>query len=47
MFSAGVLNGGFPCKQAIKEIADSGAKVVVTGSTLGDMALHFCNKYSM
>jgi hypothetical protein len=33
--------------QAIKSIADAGAKVVVTGSTLGDLALHFCNKYSV
>jgi T-complex protein 1 subunit theta len=32
---------------AIKEIADSGVKVVVAGSTVGDLALHFLNRYNL
>lgn len=31
----------------IKAIADTGAKVVVSGGKFGDMALHFINKYQM
>jgi len=31
----------------IKSIADSGASVVVTGGKIGDMALHFLNKYNL
>ncbi|KAJ8682046.1 hypothetical protein QAD02_017838 [Eretmocerus hayati] len=31
----------------IKSIADSGAKVVVSGGKFGDMALYFVNKYDM
>ena len=31
----------------IKEIADSGVKVIVTGSGIGDLALHFVNRYGM
>jgi T-complex protein 1 subunit theta len=31
----------------IKSIADSGATVVVTGGKIGDMALHFLNKYNL
>ena len=31
----------------IKSIADSGAKVVVSGGKIGDMALHFLNKYGL
>ncbi|XP_015117274.1 T-complex protein 1 subunit theta [Diachasma alloeum] len=31
----------------IKAIADSGAKVVVSGAKFGDMALHFVNKYNL
>jgi len=31
----------------IKAIADSGASVVVTGGKIGDMALHFLNKYNL
>lgn len=32
---------------AIKEIADSGAKVVVAGSAISDLALHFLNRYNL
>jgi T-complex protein 1 subunit theta len=32
---------------AIKAIADTGAKVVVTGQTIGEMALHFIEKYGL
>ncbi|KAJ3083712.1 T-complex protein 1 subunit theta, partial [Quaeritorhiza haematococci] len=32
---------------AIKEVADSGAKVVVSGSGVGELALHFCNRYNL
>ncbi|XP_011297643.1 T-complex protein 1 subunit theta [Fopius arisanus] len=31
----------------IKAIADSGAKVIVSGAKFGDMALHFVNKYKL
>lgn len=31
----------------VKGIADTGAKVVVAGSAIGDMALHFVEKYGM
>ncbi len=31
----------------IKAIADSGAKVIVSGGKFGDMALHYCNKYNL
>lgn len=31
----------------IKAIADSGAKVVVSGGKFGDLALHYCNKYNL
>lgn len=31
----------------IKSIADTGAKVIVAGSAIGEMALHFVEKYSM
>lgn len=31
----------------IKTIADSGAKVVVSGGKFGDMALHYCNKFGL
>ncbi len=31
----------------IKGIADSGARVVAAGSAIGDMALHFIEKYGM
>ncbi len=33
--------------QQIKAIADSGAKVVVTGGKVGDLALHYCNKFGL
>lgn len=33
--------------QIISNIAKSGAKVVVSGSTFGDLALHFLNKYGI
>lgn len=31
----------------IKAIADSGANVIVSGGKIGDMALHFLNKYNL
>ena len=31
----------------IKAIADSGAEVIVAGGKIGDMAVHFINKYNM
>jgi len=34
-------------EKAIKEIADSGANVVVSGGNIDDMALHFLEKYKM
>jgi T-complex protein 1 subunit theta len=32
---------------AIKELADAGVKVVVSGSGIGELALHFLNRYNM
>lgn len=32
-------------EELIKAVADSGAKVVVSGSAVGEMALHFCERY--
>jgi len=34
-------------EEIIKGIADSGAKVVVSGSAVGEMALHFCTRYGL
>ncbi len=34
-------------EKQIKAVADSGAKVVVSGGKIGDMALHFLNKYGL
>jgi len=34
-------------EQCIKELADSGAKVIVTGSGIGELAFHFINRYGM
>ncbi|KCV69873.1 T-complex protein 1, theta subunit [Fonticula alba] len=32
---------------AIKEIADAGIKVLVTGSSIGELALHYINRYNL
>ncbi|KAI9353582.1 chaperonin Cpn60/TCP-1 family [Obelidium mucronatum] len=34
-------------EEAIKQIADAGVKVVVTGSGIGELALHFMNRYNI
>ncbi|KAJ3019417.1 UNVERIFIED_CONTAM: T-complex protein 1 subunit theta [Siphonaria sp. JEL0065] len=34
-------------EEAIKQIADVGVKVVVTGSGIGELALHFMNRYNI
>lgn len=34
-------------EKRIKAIADSGAKVVVAGGKIGDMAMHYLNKYDL
>ena len=34
-------------EKAIKEIYDTGLRVVVAGSTIGDLALHYLNKYGI
>ncbi|TPX57701.1 hypothetical protein PhCBS80983_g03631 [Powellomyces hirtus] len=34
-------------EEVIREIADSGAKVIVTGSGIGELALHFANRYNL
>ena len=31
----------------VKEIADAGVKVVVVGSGVGELALHFANRYGL
>lgn len=33
--------------QLVKEISDSGVRVVIAGSSIGDLALHFFNKYDI
>lgn len=32
-------------EELIKAVADSGAKIIVSGAAVGDMALHFCERY--
>lgn len=34
-------------EESIKEIADSGVKVIVTGSGIGELAIHFCNRFGL
>ncbi|KAF3323817.1 T-complex protein 1 subunit theta [Carex littledalei] len=34
-------------EELIKAISDSGAKVIVSGAAVGDMALHFCERYKL
>ncbi|XP_015792467.1 T-complex protein 1 subunit theta [Tetranychus urticae] len=34
-------------EKQIQDIAESGAKVIVSGGKFGDMALHYCNKYGL
>ncbi|XP_057764110.1 T-complex protein 1 subunit theta-like [Salvia miltiorrhiza] len=34
-------------EELIKAVADSGAKVIVSGAAVGEMALHFCERYKL
>ncbi|XP_009602381.1 T-complex protein 1 subunit theta isoform X2 [Nicotiana tomentosiformis] len=34
-------------EELIKAVADSGAKVIVSGGAVGEMALHFCERYRL
>ncbi|KAL3623817.1 T-complex protein 1 subunit theta [Castilleja foliolosa] len=34
-------------EELIKAVADSGAKIIVSGSAVGEMALHFCERYKL
>lgn len=34
-------------EELIKAVADSGANVIVSGGAVGDMALHFCERYKL
>lgn len=34
-------------EQSIKEIANAGVKLIVTGGKVGDLSLHYCNKYGL
>ncbi|KAI6697061.1 hypothetical protein NL676_017180 [Syzygium grande] len=34
-------------EELIKSVADSGAKVIVSGAAVGEMALHFCERYQL
>lgn len=43
-FSKGEEQG---LEKAIKELSDAGVKVVVSGSAVGELALHFLNRYGM
>lgn len=43
-FSKGEENS---LEASIKALADAGVKVVVAGSAVGDLAMHFLNRYNM
>ena len=32
-------------EELIKAVADSGVKIIVSGGAVGEMALHFCERY--
>lgn len=32
-------------EELIKAVADSSAKVIVSGAAIGEMAMHFCERY--
>lgn len=32
-------------EELIRAVAESGAKVIVSGAAIGEMALHFCERY--
>jgi T-complex protein 1 subunit theta len=34
-------------EELIKAVADSGARVIVSGASVGEMALHFCERYKL
>ncbi|CAA0842778.1 T-complex protein 1 subunit theta [Striga hermonthica] len=34
-------------EELIKAVADSGAKIIVSGAAVGEMALHFCERYKL
>jgi T-complex protein 1 subunit theta len=34
-------------EKVIRAIADSGARVVVSGAAIGEMAMHFIDKYGL
>ncbi|XP_033144329.1 T-complex protein 1 subunit theta isoform X1 [Brassica rapa] len=34
-------------EELIKDVAESGAKVIVSGGSVGEMALHFCERYKI
>ncbi|XP_062115075.1 T-complex protein 1 subunit theta-like isoform X2 [Humulus lupulus] len=34
-------------EELIKAVVDSGAKVIVSGAVVGEMALHFCERYKL
>ncbi|XP_030516842.2 T-complex protein 1 subunit theta [Rhodamnia argentea] len=34
-------------EELVKSVADSGAKVIVSGAAVGEMALHFCERYKL
>ncbi|XP_004489709.1 T-complex protein 1 subunit theta-like [Cicer arietinum] len=34
-------------EELVKAVADSGAKVIVSGGAVGEMALHFCERYKL
>ena len=35
------------CFQEIKSIVDTGVNCIVSGGKVGEMALHFCNKFNI
>ncbi|KAI8562110.1 hypothetical protein RHMOL_Rhmol03G0009200 [Rhododendron molle] len=39
--------GAAKVEELIKAVAESGAKVVVSGGAVGEMALHFCERYKL
>lgn len=41
------IGRSFVCAQQVKAIAETGCKVVVTGGKVGEMYLHYANKYRL
>ena len=47
VYSGDRFNVFYPCFQHVKSIAETGCKVVVSGGKVGELYLHYCNKYNL